>query len=207
MTDWVTWHAECDDVTSPLAQRLQVVRRLIDDAIAAWPSQRLRLLSLCAGDGRDVLPVLERWRDHKVISGRLIEIDSTLAQRLRVAVEQARFDNVEVVRGDAAEPTNYVGAVPADLIIACGIFGNVSDQDVHRTIAALPSVCEHEAFVVWTRHRRQPDLTPNIRAWFERAGYGELAFESPGPNGYAVGLHRFRGSPTTLPSGRLFTFN
>lgn len=31
--------------------------------------------------------------------------------------------------------------------------------------------------VIWTRHRRLPDLTPRIRAWFTDAGFDEVAFD------------------------------
>ena len=36
----------------------------------------------------------------------------------------------------------YVGAVPADLVIMIGIFGNISDDDVRRTIMTAPQLAE-----------------------------------------------------------------
>jgi hypothetical protein len=30
-------------------------------------------------------------------------------------------------------------ALPADVLLLCGIFGNVSDDDIGRTVRALPS--------------------------------------------------------------------
>src|SRR6266511_1793903 len=60
----------------------------------------------------------------------------------------------------------------------CGVFGNIPDDDVHRTIDALPQFCARDATVIWTRHRGPPDLTPTIRGWFAGTGFVELGFES-----------------------------
>ena len=101
----------------------------------------------------------------------------------------------------------YTDAVPAELLLVCGVFGNVSDRDVHRTIEALPQLCANDATVVWTRHRRHPDLTPRIRQWFAAVGFAEHAFDSPGPNQWSVGVHSFRGEPQPLALGaRWFAF-
>jgi hypothetical protein len=99
-------------------------------------------------------------------------------------------------------------STPANLVLVCGVFGNVTDADVERTIHALPALCAARATVVWTRHRRAPDLTPAIRRWFAEAGFDELGFDSPGPGRFAVGAHQFVGEPRPLPDPprRLFTF-
>ena len=34
--------------------------------------------------------------------------------------------------------------------------------------------------MIWTRHRREPDLTPQIRDWFPASGFEEIAFDAPG---------------------------
>jgi hypothetical protein len=207
VTDWIDWHAAYDEPGSDLTERLGVVQRLLDEAVASRDGERLRVLSICAGDGRDVLPVLARWRLRKEISGRLIEAHPALAAQARAVADRDGLDGVEVVCGDAAEPASYVGAIPADLIVVCGVFGNVSDNDVRRLIAALPRMCAARADVVWTRHRRPPDATPRIRDWFEANGFEERAFSSPGPNRFAVGRHEL-----THPAhdaelrGPLFTF-
>jgi hypothetical protein len=55
--DWHAWHDEYDDPASSLSRRLVVVRRQVDAILRARPGPT-RLVSMCAGDGRDVLPVL-----------------------------------------------------------------------------------------------------------------------------------------------------
>jgi hypothetical protein len=128
-----------------------------------------------------------------------------LAARARAA--GSGLSRVEVVCGDAGTTDAYVGAVPADLLLVCGIFGNVCDADVEGTVRALPQLCAPGATVVWTRHRRPPDLTPSIREWLRETAFEELAFESPGPGGWSVGAHRFAGQTRPLrPGERLFAF-
>ncbi len=90
----------------------------------------------------------------------------------------------------------------------CGIFGNVSPGDIERTVRAAPSLCQPGATVIWTRHRRPPDLTPQVRAWFSAARFGELAFDALDTSALtALGACRLRVPPATvLPAGPLFTF-
>jgi hypothetical protein len=47
---------------------------------------------------------------------------------------------IAVVCGDAGTTTAHLGAVPADLLLLCGIFGNVPDDDIRTTVAAVPAL-------------------------------------------------------------------
>jgi hypothetical protein len=112
-----------------------------------------------------------------------------------------------VLQADAGITDACAGAVPAEVVVACGIFGNISDSDIRATVAALPSLCAPGALVVWTRHRRPPDLTPAIRSWFAEAGFREEAFDISQDGFMSVGAHRLTGEPPALVLGqRLFTF-
>ena len=63
------------------------------------------------------------------------------------------------------------------------------------------------ATVVWTRHRRQPDLTDSIRAWFAESGWVEKSFLSAGPDSWSVGVARLAVEPLPFEAPlRLFTF-
>jgi hypothetical protein len=206
-TDWLGWHSRYDDPHTGLPERLTVVQGLIRDVLDSLHADDVRVVSACAGQGRDLLPVLADHPRRDRVRARLIELDTRNAALARDFARDAGLDRIEVVSADAAETSSYVGAVPADLVLMCGVFGNVSDEDVERTVRLLPGFCAREALVVWTRGRRLPDLTPAIRRWFGEAGFEERAFESPGLDSYSVGMHQLIGEPAPLQSDRrLFTF-
>jgi hypothetical protein len=117
----------------------------------------------------------------------------------------ARLDNITVLTADASTTDAYVGAVPADVIVACGIFGNITHEDIARTIAHLPMLAARRASVIWTRHRHSRDATPYIRETFAANGFDEHAFElTPA---FGVGLHRLAADPVPLETGvRMFDF-
>jgi hypothetical protein len=93
------------------------------------------------------------------------------------------------------------------VVLACGVFGNITDDDISRTVRALPTLCAADATVIWTRHRRPPDLTAAICGWFREAGYVQEAFEGPAGTSFAVGVHRLVGAPEPArPGQRLFSF-
>ena len=91
-------------------------------------------------------------------------------------------------------------------MLLCGVFGNVSEADIERTIAALPALCARGARVIWTRSRRAPDLTPRVRGWFAAAGFAEEAFHAVDDALFSVGVHRVAGRISSVAEGRLFRF-
>jgi hypothetical protein len=137
------------------------------------------------------------------VHGRLVELDPDLAERAR---EHAPA-TVDVVIGDAGITDVYVGATPADLVLVCGVFGNVSDGDVFNTVQMLPLLCAPEATVIWTRHRRPPDLTPALLEEFDRNGFEAVSVMQGEATLFGVGVHRFRGLPQPFrPHLRMFSF-
>ena len=197
---WQHWHEQYAEADNPLNHRLSIVR----GHIGRWVERssgngvgRPRVVSACAGDGRDVLPVLaERHRDD--VDVILIELDAALAKAARQRARDVGLSRVEVRNLDAGLAASYAGAAPADLLLLCGIFGNVRDADVRRTVQAVPQLAAPGATVIWTRSRRAPDLTPTIRDWFAETGCGEVAFNAPAGELFSVGVHTFDGSPQPL---------
>jgi hypothetical protein len=86
------------------------------------------------------------------------------------------------------------------------VFGNITDDDVERTVACCARLCAAGGTVVWTRGRFEPDLVPQICRWFEIHGFDRQWLSEPGI-GYGVGVHRFAGPPQPpVPGLRMFTF-
>jgi len=205
--DWVEWHRDYDDPGSLLSRRLELVQRHLRAEFDRAPAGDIRLISLCAGQGRDVIGVLAGHPRRDDVRARLVELDERNVAVAREAARAAGLDGVEVLRADAGITDACVGAVPARMVVACGIFGNITVSDIQATVAALPSLCAPGALVLWTRHRRPPDLTPAIRSWFGEAGFREEAFDASHDGLMSVGAGRLTGEPAALmPGRRLFTF-
>jgi hypothetical protein len=204
----VQWHEPYADPASSLSRR----RAVVQDVVGRWLDDRRgrpgRVLSICAGVGRDVLEVLAgRPDDASLLDVVLVELDPRLATVATTLALDAGLERVEVRVADAGTTDSYVRATPADLVLACGIFGNVSNDDVHRTVAMLPGLCAEEALVVWTRGRGGTDPTPQIRLWFSENRFAEREWHAPDDADYSVGVHQLVGAPTPLEPGRgLFTF-
>jgi predicted RNA methylase len=208
---WVKWHAPYEDPSSNLSLRLRTVQSMVRqvlDGIPADHAGHIRIVSLCAGQGRDVIDVLAEQPRRGDASALLVELDPALVAFARArAGALGMGDQVRVVEGDASLSRWYAADVPADLVLVCGIFGNISATDITAMVHALPSFCLPGAHVVWTRHRRPPDATPAIRADFAAAGFTEIAFEAPAETVMTVGHHRFDGVTAPFdPDRRLFDF-
>lgn len=232
--DWREWHKRYDDPESPFSLRLAIVQEQLRQALDRCPSGPIRLVSLCAGEARDVLPVLRDHPRRADVSARLVELDRHIAAiaqaeaaRLGLAPpgdncdrngDGVRHDNgdstgrrggggVRVAVGDAGLSDRYEGAVPAEVVVACGIFGNLADESIRRLISCLPQLCAPGATVIWTRHRRAPDVVPAVLGWFGEYGFEELDTLVPEGTEFCVGAHRFRGVPQALRRGiRMFAF-
>jgi hypothetical protein len=205
--DWVEWHRDYDDPGSLLSRRGEVVQGHLRAELDHAPAGDIRLISLCAGQGRDVIGALTGHPRRRDVHARLVELDEHNVAVARQAAQTADLPNVEVLEADAGLTDAYAGGVPAQIVLACGVFGNIAADDIQTTVAALPTLCAPGALVLWTRHRLPPDRTPAIRSWFDQAGFDEQAFDIS-PDGFmAVAAHRLVGAPGPLvPGTRLFTF-
>ncbi|MFC4145492.1 methyltransferase domain-containing protein [Micromonospora mangrovi] len=204
--DWYAWHDDYDRPGSPLSRRLTELRQRLGEALDQAPPGPLRVISLCAGQGRDLIPVLAAHPRRADVTARLVEWDPRNVEVARAAAGRAGLTAVEVVAGDAARTDHYVELSPADLVLVCGVFGNITEADIRATVRHCASLCATGGTVFWTRHRREPDLVPTICDWFAEEGFTPVAVSSPA-DGVGVGVHRFTGPPRPLPVGvRMFEF-
>ena len=204
---WMKWHADYEDPKSSLSRRLVAVQHRLRNALDEAADGPIRLISLCAGQGRDVIGVLAEHPRRDDVTARLVELDADLVAGARQVAKRAGLRSVDVVEGDASTTSAYDGAVPADVVMVCGVFGNISDSDLRNTVGELPHLCAPGAVVIWTRHRRPPDLTPWIRSWFTEAGFEQVAFDTEEGVAFGVGTNRFVGEHQPLElNRRMFTF-
>jgi hypothetical protein len=207
MRDYVSWHDAYDDPASGLSWRLSRVRHHITATLDHLPGRPVSALSLCAGDGRDLIGVLSARTDAERVSASLVEVNPELAERARDAAEGLA---VRVLTADAGDPSVYRGLVPADLVLMVGIFGNISDPDLEGLIRSAPAFCRPGAALIWSRGRDEDihDLNGAVRDWFAQSGFAEIAYEEHDtPDRPAMGVVRYQGAPVPLdPARRLFTF-
>lgn len=195
--DWRTWHEHYDDPTRSLSRRLDTVRDLLARTLGGRRADGTVLVSMCSGDGRDTLPVLAEG--HGDVRAALVELDPGLAETARQNARNTGLRNVEVRAADAGTLATYADIPPADVFVACGVFGNITDHDLDRTIARLALLLRDDAAVIWTRgdrvHAHDPsdhgcDPSDLVREVFARYGYDEEAFVRPTDASFRVGVHR-----------------
>lgn len=197
LRDYVAWHEAYDDPGSALSVRLRHVQRAIGAAYDRMPGA-VRVLSSCAGQGADILGVLEarpELRDRT--TGALLELleDNCAVARARIRDLGAEL---EVRRVDASVTDAYFGAVPADLVLLVGIMGNIPASDVERLARVLRA----------GRHGHLDSRRPGARPG---AGYRPVVrrggLRTPGPprapggHGHAGG-RRAPGRRARAPAGR-----
>lgn len=201
--DWVEWHERYDRPGSSLHRRLVLVQHRVREALDAQPPGPIRILSMCAGQGRDLLGVLADHPRRDDVRARLVELDPDNAALARAAAPPG----VVVITGDASTTTAYEDIAPVRIAMVCGVFGNIGDDDIRHTVEQLPRLCLPGATVIWTRHREAPDVTPSIRRWFAENGFSEHAFDSADGYAFGVGTHRLTGEALPFERNvRLFRF-
>lgn len=170
-----------------MSWRLQRVRQHLGDALDGHAGAT-RVLSVCAGDGRDLLGVLAERRDAGRVSAVLLELHPDLAQQRRDSAAAAGLERVQVRTVDASSIDAYLDGPLVEVLLMGGIFGNVADNDVWRLISFAPQLCRPGATLVWSRGRRLShdlpgvttgDLNDEVRARFAAAGFSEVAYETP----------------------------
>jgi len=206
--DYEAWHRQYDDPTSPLTQRIAIVQARLGQRLSAAAPGAIRVISICAGEGRDLIGVLPHHPRRADVTAVLVELNPHIVEVARANAARAGLTQVKILEGDAAVSDIYAAAVPADIVLACGILGNMSDMDVERTARNLSMLCRTGASVIWTRHRNEPDLTARIRGWFADAGFEELSFDAPDTaTKYGIGTVRLIEVPPPFQPGfRFFTF-
>ncbi len=198
MSDWLKWHGAYDDPKSHLARRLAVVQRNISTFLDGARPGPIRVVAMCAGEGRDLFGVLAGHVRASDVSGRLVELDPRLVERARRSAPVG----LDVVEADAGISDSYEGACPADLVMTCGVFGNVTEEDIRAMIASWRFLLARGGTVIWTRGALPGnDLRPLVRAWVREAGFVEVAFDGEPPPSDGVGVAKLVAEPEPFRRG------
>ena len=148
------------------------------------------------------------------VSGVLLELDSSLASAARREAERLGLSAVAIRQVDAAAIDSFEGIARADVFMACGVFGNITDADLVTTVQMLPQLLAPGAIVIWTRGRPSADPTGHegdpaemVRDVFVRHDFVEERFVRPDDADFRVGVCRFAGTPMPPARGeKMFRF-
>jgi len=205
--DWKLWHGLYNDGNSSQAQRLALVQQAIFDSLPDTSLSKYQIVDICAGDGRDLLNVLAEHTHRDSVHSYLVELDHNLATEAIKTSDEHGLNNVTVVIDDASLPRVYRDVVPADLILLCGVFGNISKEDVEHIIRTLPQFSKKETTVIWTQNLRKPELVTTTRELFHAFNFDEISFKTTDDSSYGVGVHSYAGKTKELNiDNKLFTF-
>jgi ubiquinone/menaquinone biosynthesis C-methylase UbiE len=205
--DWQKWHTLYNDDGSGLAKRLKLVQESIGSSLPETLKGKYQIIDICSGDGRDLLEVLAHHPSSGNVHSYLVEIDSRLAQESERTASDRGLRNVTVVNGDASSLRIYKNVIPADLILLCGIFGNISNEDIRNIIESLAQLSKRGTRVIWTRNLRNPDVVPIIRDSFITNNFKEVDYKITADGSYAIGTCEFHGLSQQLSDdAQLFTF-
>jgi len=204
--DWFEWHEryQTDDV---LQQRLEIVRKYISDSLDAAALGTIQVVSACSGDGRDLLGVLATHPRAKDVRARLVELNPQLVERGKEAIAKLGLtEQIEFINGDASLTASFAGAVPADIVIVCGVFGNLPDEAVlQKLIRNLHYFTKTGGFALWTRgHRDGINYSERVRQIFQENEFTEVDFQLTATGNMGVGRHRFEGQTLSEPIDEQF---
>ena len=209
--DWRDWHQHYDNPNSSISLRLELVQRDLRRALSEAPNDEngvVNLITMCAGEGRDVLPVLAEENSGRPVKATLVEYDQTLAQHARTAVEDLQLSAVEVRTADAGTTDTYRDLPPAQVMTVCSVFGNIPFEDTQRTVATLPSLLADDGIVIWTRAGQDKSLA--VRKVFLDHGFSELSFSNTTDDMFYVGMYQLTGKRAQPrapePCTRMFSF-
>ncbi|MFI2434525.1 methyltransferase [Streptomyces sp. NPDC018693] len=202
--DWHEWHDAYDSPDSYLSRRLELVQERIAAALDEAPPGPLRVVSACAGQGRDLIGVLAEHPRRDDVRARLVELDErNVAAARRLAAEAGLDGVVEVVAGDASATDAYAGMAPADVVLMCGVLGNITEDDVRRAFDYCTRLCRPGGVLVWTRTRH---YDTGVCDWLKERDFEALWVSGPDVP-YGVGAHRYVGEGGPWPAGRrMFSF-
>lgn len=208
--DWLEWH-DLYNTEAKLQQRLKIVREYISYSLDNSPAGIIRIVSVCAGDGRDLLGILANHPRTEDVYARLVEINPQLVERGRATIESLGLTKqIEFINGDATAAANYVGVVPADIVIVCGIFGNLADEnELNRLLGNLGFLSKKDAFILWTRgHSNGIAYSETVRKYFREFGFEEVNFKLTATGDMGVGIHRYLGENVAVSKEQqLFVFS
>ena len=192
-------------------QRLSAVQEHLAECLDAAPPGPVHIISICAGDGRDVIGVLESHPRRDDVSAWLVESnEQSVDFGIRRAQSAGLERTVNFVNEDATDYVTYRNMAPADIVLVCGVWGHVPTPERKLLLRAIASLCKPNGVVIWTRgvskgmHRLH-----EIEALFAESptAWATARISLTSDKKWGVVTHRYCGQTLERPeAGRIFRF-
>lgn len=194
-----------------LSARLRLVQAQLRSAIGACEPGPVRILSLCAGDGRDILGACEGHPRCRDVHAVLIDTDAVALQRAETwAAEAGMEGRMQTLCADATLAASYRGLPHADIVLVSGVLAHVSRASVPGFIRSLPMLVKTGGRLIWNRHlvlNHGSEHVSLLRELLHSTGFTEEVYELTSERGFAVSTARYHGDVLPLDEKRvLFEF-
>jgi hypothetical protein len=190
-------------------QRLRVVKVHLAECLNDAAQGPLRLVSLCAGDGRDVIDVLQSNRRRNDVGAWLVELNGQSIADGALHMKASGLEKlVNFIHADATDYLTYQTLVPCDIILLCGVWGHVPVNERALLVRALASFSKPGGSLIWTRGiSRGMDRLNEIQSQFANSSWERVRLSFTPNDKWAISTHRYCGPSLELPaSGRIFNF-
>ncbi|RBP48046.1 amino acid adenylation domain-containing protein [Roseimicrobium gellanilyticum] len=208
--DWTNWH-QLYDAGMGISARLRLVEEQLRAAVEACQPGPVRILSICAGDGRDIFGAFAGHPRSQDVHAVLIDTDAAGLQRAETwAVEAGMGGRIQTLCADATSGANYRGVTHADIVLVSGVLAHVSEASIPGLIQSLPMLLQTGGWLIWNRHlvlNRGSEHVSLLRDLLRSTGFKEEVYELTSPKGFAVSSARYHGAMLPLDEQRvLFDF-
>ena len=190
-------------------QRLLVVQEQLAECLNIALCSPGHILSICAGDGRDVIGVLRSHPRRRDVAAWLVELDrQSVAGGVRRATEAGLANTVTFLNDDATDYATYKNIPPSDIVLVCGVWGHVPVVERAGLVRAITAFCTPRGTVIWTRGvSKGLAQLHEIQSHFIGPSWEEVRLHLTPDNRWGVATHRYYGPPVERPeSGRIFNF-
>ena len=153
------------------------VRRHVAAIVAEAPAGPVTVLSICGGQGRELIGALEDHPRRDDVRGRFVELDADNTAFASRWAAEAGLTGLEIVTADASLGASYDGLAPADLVVISGVFGHLSTSDRLHLIDFTRQLCHPGAGIVWTSHLSNDGPAEWLRRAFLERRFEEFEHE------------------------------
>jgi hypothetical protein len=190
-------------------QRLQAVQEHLAECLDDAPAGPVRILSMCAGDGRDVIGAVRAHRRRKDVAAWLVELNSQSVELGKgYSVNAGLERSLKFINADATVYETYKSIGAADIVLVCGVWGHVPANEKTLLVKAVSTLCKPGGAVIWTRGTSKGIArVREIEALFAGSWWNKGRVTYTPDATWAIATYRYRGPAHELPGdGQIFHF-